>query len=94
MTFIVKFSAGGERGILNPALWLPPSATFSLVGLTNRHFVQDETGKIDWFFCVPAHTRKKNSTANAVLFFLAGAEGLEPSARGFGVDVGNALTDI
>ena len=70
MTFIVKFSAGGERGILNPALWLPPSATFSLVGLTNRHFVQDETGKIDWFFCVPAHTRKKNSTANAVLFFL------------------------
>ena len=80
--------AGGERGILNPALWLPPSATFSLVGLTNRHFVQDETGKIDWFLCIPAHTRKKNSTANAVLFFLAGAEGLEPSARGFGAAVG------
>ena len=37
----------------------------------------------------PYRTLTKNSaTANAVALFLAGAEGLEPSARGFGVDVG------
>ena len=31
---------------------------------------------------------KKSGTAEAIPDFLAGAEGLEPSARGFGVDVG------
>ena len=31
---------------------------------------------------------KNSATAKAVALFLAGAEGLEPSARGFGVDVG------
>ena len=31
---------------------------------------------------------KKERQADACLSFLAGAEGLEPSARGFGVDVG------
>ena len=31
---------------------------------------------------------KNSATAKAVAPFLAGAEGLEPSARGFGVDVG------
>ena len=31
---------------------------------------------------------KKSGTAKAIPDFLAGAEGLEPSARGFGVDVG------
>ena len=31
---------------------------------------------------------KKSGTAQAIPDFLAGAEGLEPSARGFGVDVG------
>ena len=33
-------------------------------------------------------TTKKERQADACLSFLAGAEGLEPSARGFGVDVG------
>ena len=33
-------------------------------------------------------TTKKERQAGACLSFLAGAEGLEPSARGFGVDVG------
>ena len=33
-------------------------------------------------------TTKNERHANACLSFLAGAEGLEPSARGFGVDVG------
>ena len=32
-------------------------------------------------------TTKKERQADACLSFLAGAEGLEPSARGFGVDV-------
>ena len=33
---------------------------------------------------------KNSATAKAVALFLAGAEGLEPSARGFGVDVGES----
>ena len=33
-------------------------------------------------------TTTKERQADACLSFLAGAEGLEPSARGFGVDVG------
>ena len=33
---------------------------------------------------------KKSGTAEAIPDFLAGAEGLEPSARGFGVDVGGS----
>ena len=36
----------------------------------------------------PPVTTKKERQAGACLSFLAGAEGLEPSARGFGVDVG------
>ena len=36
----------------------------------------------------PTAITKNSATANAVALFLAGAEGLEPSARGFGVDVG------
>ena len=35
----------------------------------------------------PTAITKNSATANAVALFLAGAEGLEPSARGFGVDV-------
>ena len=33
------------------------------------------------------HTRKEQERQMPLLFFLAGAEGLEPSARGFGVGV-------
>ena len=35
----------------------------------------------------PTAITKNSATANAVALFLAGAEGFEPSARGFGVDV-------
>ena len=36
---------------------------------------------------------KKSGTAKAIPDFLAGAEGLEPSARGFGVDVGKCVRE-
>ena len=36
---------------------------------------------------------KKSGTAKAIPDFLAGAEGLEPSARGFGVDVGGCTRE-
>ena len=37
---------------------------------------------------------KKSGTAKAIPDFLAGAEGLEPSARGFGVDVGERTREL
>ena len=38
-----------------------------------------------------AFTHEKTDERKPLVRFLAGAEGLEPSARGFGVDVGKAL---
>ena len=40
---------------------------------------------------VQAFTREKTDERKSLVRFLAGAEGLEPSARGFGADVGKLL---
>ena len=42
----------------------------------------------------PQNTRKARNSKGFRAKSLAGAEGFEPSARGFGVDVENALADI
>ena len=42
----------------------------------------------------PQNTRKARNSKEFRAKSLAGAEGFEPSARGFGVDVGKTLADI
>ena len=42
----------------------------------------------------PQNTRKARNSKEFRAMSLAGAEGFEPSARGFGVDVEKALADI
>ena len=42
----------------------------------------------------PQNTRKSQNSKEFRDLSVAGAEGFEPSARGFGVDVGKTLADI
>ncbi len=43
---------------------------------------------------MPEYSQKASAVDQNIYGALAGAEGLEPSARGFGVDVGKALVGI
>ena len=43
---------------------------------------------------MPEYGQKTSAVNQNIYGALAGAEGFEPSARGFGVDVGKTLADI
>ena len=81
----------GQKDLVSPAGSVGASAYFVCRGLRRRPAPLD-TLRVPRFHFL--HIQKTANTAKAVLAVLAGAEGIEPSALGFGVDKLMAMTGL